>query len=61
MVLIPSFHSGVKQTSSAPSHLDCGHFVFQTEDPSIFTSTEHICPVRAVNAFLVFSCTVCGL
>lgn len=61
MVLIFSFNSGVKDASSFPSHLGYGHFVFQTEDPSMSTSTQHICPVRIVNAFLVFNCTICGL
>lgn len=61
MVLIFSFNSGVKDVSSFPSHLAYGHFVFQTEDPSMFASTEHICPVCVVNAFLVFNCAICGL
>ena len=61
MVLIFSFKSGVKDASSLPSHSDSGRFVFQNEDPSMFTSTEPVCPVCVVNAFLVFSCATCGL
>lgn len=61
MVLIFNFNSGVKDASSFPSHLDYGQFVFQTEDPSMFTSTEHICPVCIVNAFPGSSCAICGL
>lgn len=55
------FYPGVKDASSFPSHLEGGRFVFWTEDPSMFTSTECICPVRIVNAFLVFNCAICGL
>ena len=61
MVLIFNFNSGVKDASSFPSHLEYGHFVFQTEDPSTFTSTGHICPVCIVDAFLVFNSAICGL